>query len=114
MTAYKIHSAVVEQSVASRDFYREVVIGYAVLYLLSFIVFVFIVATQPFVSLGKAPIFIIYISDGLMFVLLISLFLAYLMSFIQMKKALNNTSYNAVDIKLHIFFLVLILISSAI
>jgi len=42
MTAYKIHSAVVELSVANRDFYREVVIGYAVLYLFSFLVFVFV------------------------------------------------------------------------
>ena len=84
----KANSAKSELSVASRVYYKEVVILYGGLYSISFLLFIYLMCAIPKVMKGEWSVINFNVLAGFTIILILALSAAYFKSFLQMKKAL--------------------------
>ena len=109
MTAEKIHAAISELSVASRVYYKEVVILYGGLYSISFLLFIYLMCAIPKVMKGEWSVINFNVLAGFTIILILALSAAYFKSFLQMKKALKKTTGNQISARTQISYLVVML-----
>jgi len=89
MTAHKITIAVREHALVSKASYRQIFNRFTAVFLFCFFYFAYMMVIIPGTLLNGWPEYLYKIGSGLAFTFIMVLFIAFLQSFNEMKKALE-------------------------
>jgi hypothetical protein len=92
MTAHRIHSAVCELNVANRKFQKEIATRYGGLFVSALVFYLLYLVLFPRVMAGELPSYLFIIGACIVMLFILALALAFLDSFIQLKKTLQEST----------------------
>jgi hypothetical protein len=94
MTAHKIHIAVSEHSLVDHARYRQILNQFTGIFALCLMYFALMMTIIPGILMGGWPEYLFKIASGVAFCLIMILFVAFLLSFKEMKDALQKHTAN--------------------